>query len=179
MNASTWRRWPAAVALAFALALAGCASGTIAATHAGTPGSDKAGKPTATATVDPAATPTAGPPCHGGLWQGGIIAAAGPGIPLPPLTVAGQGETFPADSAGWSGHYVTLCTSGNPDAVSAFVEARMAASGWSYGPPAGGCECNGDFVWTRPGDPRQVQFDSHMSLITGTVRWGVTIFTKG
>src|SRR6185437_12352434 len=89
--------------------LAGCAAG--ASTNTGATHGTEA-TPVATSTPDPnAPTPqaTAGLPCQGGEW-GSILATAGPGIPLPPLTVSGTAEHIP--NGNWTGFYLSLCTGG-------------------------------------------------------------------
>lgn len=168
-----WRR-AGALGLTVALWLAGCGGSATSVARSAT----AATTTTATATTDPAVdapTATAGPPCRGGRW-GNVTGYAGPLIPLPPLTVTGPAEYTP--SGGWSAHYLSLCTGGNLETVSAFVNAHMPAEGWSLTAPPADCVCNGLLVWSRPGDGRLAQFDAHPTLLGGDVRWSVTIFTK-
>lgn len=157
--------------VAIALLFGACSAGIpgVAATSAG---------PTATPLLGDAPgegpTPTAGLPCSGGRW-GAITAFIGPNIPLPPLTVTGPDEYTPSGS--WAGHFVQLCTGGNLESVSAFVQQHMPPEGWTLGSPPADCICNGLPVWSRANDGRLVQFDSHPTLFNGAVRWSVTIFT--
>jgi hypothetical protein len=168
-------RW---VPFIFILALFfyGCGgNGSTAGSH--TTAEKPTANPTATSTVDPAATPTFGPACSGSLWTSSI-SSAGTDIPLPQSTVAGLVETFPTIN-GWTGRYRRLCSSGNNDSVSSFINTQMKRHGWSYGPPSGGCTCNGLSVWSRSNDGRLVQFDDHPTMNGGHVQYGVTIFTQG
>jgi uncharacterized protein YceK len=177
MTRPVFQRRLVVLALAVWLALAGCGAASTSTTVGGKP-SAKGPIATVTATTNPAATPTLGPVCHGSDWFG-AISSAGPGIDLPPQTVGGYFETAPSDPNGWSGQYHQFCTSGYPDQIESFIDQHMTAAGWTYGDPVGGCECNGNPVWTRPHDGRQVQFDEHPAFVSGTARWGVTIFTQG
>jgi hypothetical protein len=161
------------------LFLAGCGSNSTstAAAHAGN--TPVVGTPTPSPTVDifasPTPQPTAGLPCTGGIW-GNIIAFAGPGIPLPPLTVSGAAESFASGS--WTGTYVSLCTGGTTSGIETFTSTHMSELGWAYYAPPANCLCNGAYVWSKTGDSRLVQFESHPNQSNGQVRWGVTIYLR-
>ena len=174
------RLWQAGIMLVMGcLLLAGCAGGAGSSTvltgkgHTPIPGT-----PVPTSTPDlfgsPTPEPTAGLPCKGGIW-GNILQFAQAGIPLPPLTVSGAAENF--QSGNWTGFYLSLCTGGNIDSINSFTSTHMSELGWSYVAPPGDCLCNGDYVWTKQGDARMVQFEPHPAQYNGQVRWGVSIFT--